>query len=84
MVSTRSNREELLAAGRRAAYKNQCKSVIVAPDHTGEDNYHNCGDKPLHEGVKHYSGSGYVWDDTGTILERPEGQITAWKREGIR
>lgn len=74
MVSTRLTREELLAAGKRAAYKNQCKNVIVAPDHTGEDNYHVCNGKPKHPGGKHYSGAGYVWDDNGNILERPEGQ----------
>jgi len=74
MVSIKLSREELLAAGKRAAYKNQCKSVVVAPDHTGEDNYHVCNDKPKHEGGKHYSGSGYEWDDNGAILKRPGGQ----------
>jgi hypothetical protein len=64
---TKPTREELLAAGRRAAYKNQCRSVIVAPDHTGEDNYHVCGDAPGHAGP-HSTGSGYRWDDSGTIL----------------
>lgn len=63
-------REELLASGQRAAYKNQCKSVIVAPDHTGQDNYHNCSDKPNHAG-DHSNGSGYVWNSDGKILVNP-------------
>jgi hypothetical protein len=65
--------EELLASGKRAAYKNQCKSVIVAPDHTGEQNYHNCDGSPNHEGL-HTAGSGYSWDDSGTVVERPRGE----------
>lgn len=61
-----TDREQLLAIGKRAAYKNQCKSVLVAPDHTGQDNYHNCDGAPDHEGA-HRSNS-YVWNDGGEIL----------------
>lgn len=69
-MTTKAKIEELRAAGKRAAYKNQCDSVIVAPDHTGEDNYHVCGDKPGHMGP-HGSGSGYAWNWIGEITERP-------------
>jgi hypothetical protein len=69
-VGMNKKQQELHAAGKRAAYKNQCDSVIVAPDHTGEDNYHVCGNAPAHMG-SHSSGSGYEWDWNGVITERP-------------
>ena len=68
---TRKLIEELMTSGRNAAYKNQCKSVLVAPDHTGELNYHNCTCKPNHTDGKHYCGCSYEWDDAGRILLDP-------------
>jgi hypothetical protein len=74
-------RAELLASGKRAAYKNQCDSVIVAPDHTGADNYHNCTLRPRHTErpefaskapiLLHESAGGYVWNASGEILVNP-------------
>lgn len=63
----KQTRDELLAAGKRAAYKNQCQSVIVAPDHTGEDNYHNCSGAP-HSSGEHYCGCGHRWDDQSNVV----------------
>lgn len=64
----KQTKEELLAAGKRAAYKSQCKSVIVAPDHTGEDNYHNCDGSPNHAGL--HESNQYEWDDSGNVFKR--------------
>lgn len=64
----KQTRDELLAAGKRAAYKNQCQSVIVAPDHTGEDNYHNCFRAP-HDTGTHYCGCGHSWNEQGALLD---------------
>lgn len=70
-MPNKSDRDELMEAGRRAAYKNQCQSVIVAPDHTGEDNYHNCSaGSPGHSG-HHYCGCSYDWNDAGEVVNKP-------------
>lgn len=69
-----SNMDELLASGKRAAYKNQCKSVIVAPDHTGVDNYHNCDGSPGHGGD--HESNMYRWDAEGTVTFARLGGLT--------
>lgn len=65
---------ELMDAGKRAARKGECTSVVVAPDHTGADNYHNCNGSVNHgtTGEQHYCGCSYTWKDTGEIVNRPE------------
>lgn len=67
-------RDALTAVGQRAAGKDQCKSVLVAPDHTGADNYHNCSGSVRHNETgssKHYCGCGYEWTRSGAILVNP-------------
>lgn len=80
--------EELLASGARAA-GHGCSSVLIAPDHTGELNYHNCdhgkGSKP-HTVRSHTCGCGYTWTNHGRnaqIETHPVGAVT-WhvKRDG--
>lgn len=62
-------RAELYASGKRAAYKNQCKAVIVALDHTGEYNYHNCSGKLNHLEPYHETCM-YLWQDTGEVVAK--------------
>lgn len=71
------NREQLINSGTHAAYKLNCTSVLIAPDHTGELNYHNCdhSSKP-HFSATHFCGCGYEWINHGynaEILTVPSG-----------
>lgn len=70
MPNPQSSRDQLLQAGLRAAGRADCKSVLVAPDHTGEDNYHNCSRSSLAEHESHYCGCGYSWDSSGAITQQ--------------
>jgi hypothetical protein len=68
----KQTRDDLMASGKRAVCKNQCPSVAVAADHTGEDNYHNCvAGKPGHLGL-HGCGCDIRWDDAGNIVDLRE------------
>lgn len=68
-------RAELAKQGARATLKNHCPAVLVAPDHTGELNYHNCLDSsgPFAPQA-HTCGCGYEWLGSGeaaTVRVRP-------------
>lgn len=75
-MATKFTHAELMQQGKRAVRKGECVSVIVAPDHTGEDNYHNCTGSVHHEtdGSEHYCGCRYSWKDSGEITEMPAGE----------
>lgn len=72
-------KEELLAAGARAVQKGGCASVLVAPDHTGEDNYHNCSESKDTRHGEHTCGCSYVWTPNGDIVDWP-----AWHKGAAR
>lgn len=65
---------ELMQAGKRAVRKGECTSVVVAPDSSGADNYHNCSGSVNHvsDGGDHYCGCSYVWRESGEIVKRPQ------------
>lgn len=72
---SKPSQADLMQAGKRAVHKGECVNVVVAPDHTGELNYHNCNGSVNHAttpGEQHYCGCGYVWKETGEIVNRPE------------
>lgn len=60
--------EELLVSGLRAVRKGDCESVLIAPDHTGEANYHNCIHRRLHKTGRHFCGCGYEWQTSGEVI----------------
>ena len=64
----RADDAELYAAGVRAARrKGGCQSVLVAPDHTGENNYHTCGERRQPHPDRHFCGCGHRWDSLGNV-----------------
>lgn len=70
VAARQAKRDELLALGLRAVRKGDCTTVLIAPDHTGEDNYHHCHDAAGH-GRLHLCGCGYTWKAGGVVVNNP-------------
>jgi len=63
-------RANLAELGRRAAGTG-CTDVLVAPDHTGRLNYHNCPGRAGGGHAAHHCGCGYTWGDGGQVRSDP-------------